>query len=364
MKIYLVGGAVRDELLGLPVKERDWVVVGATPEEMLKLKFKPVGKFFPVFLHPETKEEYALARTERKVAGGYHGFTFDTATSVTLEEDLQRRDITINAMAKTPEGKIIDPYGGQDDLKKKIIRHVSRAFVEDPVRVLRVGRFLARFAEWGFTVAPETLSLMKDITAKGEIDHLVPERVWKEMERALGEKSPEAFIQVLRQCGALKILLPEIPEDAELVLQNAKSVDDSIIRFAVLLHTLDEKEVMNVCQRLKVPSDFQAMTKLVAKYHSVPMKTPAQILKILEDCDVFRRSERFPKLLTALCLCNVPVMSESTTILAKAYHAAQSVDVKNIIATLKEPSGLDVKEAIHQAREEAIRVSLGHFYLS
>ena len=210
MKTYRVGGCVRDRLLNLTIKDRDWVVVGASPEEMLKQGFKAIGKDFPVFLHPKTKEEYALARTERKTGPGYTGFEFHATADVTLEEDLQRRDLTINALAETDSGEIIDPYHGQQDLHDRILRHVSSAFAEDPVRILRVARFAARYAELGFTVAEETMALMQDMVEQGEVDALVPERVWQEMQKALSEKAPARFIEVLRECGALKKLLPEV----------------------------------------------------------------------------------------------------------------------------------------------------------
>src|SRR5262249_20123816 len=210
MEVYLVGGAVRDRLLGLPIRERDWVVVGARPEDLERQGYLSVGKEFPVFLHPQTREEYALARLERKVAPGYRGFTTQFSPEVTLEEDLKRRDLTINAIAETADGKIIDPYGGQRDLTAKVLRHVSEAFVEDPVRILRLARFAARFADLGFTVADETLSLMRQMVGSGEVDALVPERVWQETERALGESRPDVYFQTLRNCGALATIFPEI----------------------------------------------------------------------------------------------------------------------------------------------------------
>src|SRR5580693_6148519 len=210
MQVYLVGGAVRDSLLGLPVKERDWVVVGSTRDELLRLKYREVGRDFPVFLHPESHEEYALARLERKVAPGYRGFAVEFGSEVTLEEDLARRDLTINAIAQAADGSFIDPYGGKGDLDSRTLRHVSEAFSEDPVRVLRVARFAARFAALGFRVAPETLELMRDMTAAGEVQALVPERVWQETERALGEAHPEVFFETLRACGALAVIFPEI----------------------------------------------------------------------------------------------------------------------------------------------------------
>src|SRR5690349_1286787 len=257
MEVYLVGGAVRDRLLGLPVRERDWVVVGARPEDLERQGYTPVGREFPVFLHPQTKEEYALARLERKVSPGYRGFTTQFSPDVTLEEDLKRRDLTINALAEAASGEIIDPYGGQRDLQARVLRHVSEAFVEDPVRILRLARFAARFAELGFTVAPETLRLMSEMVKSGEVDALVPERVWQETERALGEARPDVFFQVLKECGALAVIFPEIdalygvPQPAKwhpeidtgvhvmlAVRYAARRGTPTSVRFGVLMHDL------------------------------------------------------------------------------------------------------------------------------
>lgn len=261
VKIYLVGGAVRDQLLGRLVKERDWVVVGATPEAMLALGYRPVGKDFPVFLHPETHEEYALARTERKIGPGYHGFACTASPDVTLEEDLKRRDLTINAIAQTPSGDIIDPYGGVQDIQDRVLRHVSPAFVEDPVRILRLARFAARYSGLGFYVAPETRVLMQQMVMQGEVDHLVAERVWQELERALGEAEPGQFFEVLRSCSALAVIFPEIdrlfgvPQSPQwhpeidtgvhtlMVLAQATRLTSSIpVRFAALVHDLGKGE--------------------------------------------------------------------------------------------------------------------------
>ncbi|MFI4938420.1 MAG: multifunctional CCA addition/repair protein [Candidatus Berkiellales bacterium] len=404
MKIYLVGGAVRDELLGQPISERDYVVIGAKPTDLLAQGFIPVGKSFPVFLHPQTKEEYALARTERKVAGGYHGFEFDTSMTVTLEEDLARRDLTINAMAKSEQGDIIDPYGGQKDLKNRILRHVSPAFVEDPVRVLRVARFAARYASVGFKVVPETLALMQQMVIKGELDYLVPERIWKEMSRALTEETPVAFIQTLRQCHALKIILPEIdrlygipqsekshPEKdtgihIELVLQQATRLSkDPEVRFAALMHDVGkgitppaewpkhrdheasgEQIARALCERLRVPNDFQQLAQMVAKYHGAchdaMNKNAEAILQLLEKCDAFRRRDRFLQFLVA-CeadfrgrpgyeTADYPVSNRWLA----ALQAAEQVDVRSVIANLSQakPSGEEVKNAIYQARIKAI----------
>jgi tRNA nucleotidyltransferase (CCA-adding enzyme) len=341
MKIYLVGGAVRDRLLGLPVKERDWVVVGTRPEELQRLGFRPVGKDFPVFLHPETHEEYALARTERKTAAGYRGFTVHAAPDVTLEEDLRRRDLTINALAQDERGNIIDPYGGRQDLAQRILRHVSPAFAEDPVRILRAARFAARFQYLGFRIADETCALMRGMVEAGEVDALVPERVWQELVKALGERTPAAFFEALRACDALAKLFPELdrlygvpqapqyhPEiDAGvhtmLVLdQAAKLSADPIVRFAALMHDLGKgltpreewpshrrhelrgaELVDALCDRLKAPNSYRELARHVARYHLHGHRAlelrPATTLKVLEALDAFRRPERFEQFLLA-----------------------------------------------------------------
>jgi len=341
MKIYLVGGAIRDRLLGLPVKEKDWVVVGATPADMAALDYKPVGKDFPVFLHPATKEEYALARTERKTGRGYHGFEFHSAPEVTLEEDLKRRDLSINALAEDADGQLIDPYGGVQDLQAKLLRHVSPAFVEDPVRVLRVARFAARFAPLGFTLAPETLALMRQMVDNGEVDALVPERVWQETLKALGCERPSVYFSVLRECGALAKVFPElerlfgVPQPAKwhpeidtgvhvfMVLDQAARLSaDLSVRFAALTHDLgkgttpkdvlphhyghEERSVVLVeglCERLKTPRDFRELAVLVAHYHGLAHRAQAlradTLLKLLENSDALRRPERFELFLLA-----------------------------------------------------------------
>ena len=273
MKIYLVGGAVRDKLLGLPIKEKDWVVVNATVDDMLALRYRQVGKEFPVFLHPKTGEEYALARMERKVKPGYQGFTFDTSPDVSLEEDLIRRDLTVNAMAEGEDGKLTDPYGGKKDLDAKVLRHVSPAFAEDPVRILRVGRFFARYAQLGFTIAPETIALMKQMVQAGEVNALVAERVWKELERALGEKNPEKFFEALAICDALPILFPgiQINSDGMKALTAAAILSDkSVIRFAALLHALpDAKQtISSLCDRYRVPNSFRELALLTATHYA------------------------------------------------------------------------------------------------
>lgn len=339
MKIYLVGGAVRDKLLQRTVTEKDWVVVGSSPAQMQQLGYSAVGKDFPVFLHPQTKEEYALARTERKTGHGYGGFSFYCGTEVTLEEDLIRRDLTINAMAEDEQGNIIDPYHGQQDLADKILRHVSPAFAEDPVRILRIARFAARYHALGFRVASETIALMQTMAANGEVDHLVAERVWKETERALGEPHPEIFIEVLRAANALARLFPEIdalfgvPQTAThhpevdtgihtlMSLQQAvKLGGDSCVRFATLLHDLGKAKtpvaewprhiaheerslplVKQLCARISAPKDFKDLALMVAQWHThchraLELK-PATILKVLQANDAFRRPERFEQFL-------------------------------------------------------------------
>jgi tRNA nucleotidyltransferase (CCA-adding enzyme) len=341
MQVYLVGGAVRDRLLGRPVKERDWVVVGASPEELERQGFVPVGREFPVFLHPQTHEEHALARLERKVAPGYRGFTTQFSPDVTLEEDLRRRDLTINAMAETPSGDIVDPYGGRRDLEARLLRHVSDSFIEDPVRVLRVARFAARYAELGFRVAAETVALMRGMTDSGELTALVPERVWQETERALGESRPDVFFETLRQCGALQVIFPELaalygvpqpprwhPEvdtglHVMLALRYSASTGASTAaRFAVLMHdlgkalTIPERwpshrgheeagvpVIEALCVRLKVPNSYRDLAVLTARHHAVVHRAaelrPATVLKLLEVTDAFRRPERFEEMLAA-----------------------------------------------------------------
>jgi tRNA nucleotidyltransferase (CCA-adding enzyme) len=360
VKTYLVGGAVRDKLMKRGVTERDWVVVGSSPTAMLALGFESVGKDFPVFLHPTTREEYALARTERKISRGYGGFEFDTA-KVTLEEDLKRRDLTINAMAETEEGQIIDPYGGRDDLQKKILRHVSEAFAEDPVRVLRVARFAARFAEERFTVAPETLQLMRNMVESGECDFLVPERIWKEMSRVLQENTPVVFFQTLRACGALKKILPEIEENPSvdhLLIQITAVTNNPIIRFAAFTQTLEEPLLIKLCRRLKVPSDYQELALLVIRYHqeyeAINNKNAEQILKLLEHVDVFRRPARMFDFMTA-CLSAIPACQMR---FQKAFEVTAAIDIKQIIAALNTTEGNKIKEAIHIARREAIEKAI------
>ena len=349
MQIYLVGGAVRDQLMHYPSGDRDWVVVGACPEQMLELDYTPVGKDFPVFLHPQTKEEYALARTERKIAPGYTGFQFHCAADVTLEQDLIRRDLTINAMAQDQNGHTIDPYGGRTDLKEKKLRHISAAFAEDPVRILRVARFAARYHHLGFTVATETLELMRQMVNAGEADHLVAERIWKEMSRALQERSPQIFIQILRDCGALGRIMPElnqlfgVPQPARyhpeidcglhtlMVLEQAallssnlqQSASDKLsLLLACLLHDLGKGTtptdilpshhghetrslplIEQLCQRLAVPKEPRELALKVAEFHScihrIREKSAERRYEIMKSTDAFRRPEKFELLLLA-----------------------------------------------------------------
>lgn len=345
MQVYLVGGAVRDSLLGHPYQEKDYVVVGATPEHMLAQGFQPVGKDFPVFLHPETKEEYALARTERKSGKGYHGFQFFTDTTVSLEEDLIRRDLTINAIAMDQDGKLYDPYGGQTDLENKTLRHVSEAFAEDPLRVLRVARFAARYSAYGFHIAPETLQLMQTMAESGELDALTPERVWKETSRALLEDHADIYFQTLRDCGALKHLFPEIdalfgvPQRPEyhpevdcgihtlMSLQQACKSNYSLdVRFAVLVHDLGKaltpvnelprhimheergvKPVTELCERLKVPTQTRQLALSVCKEHlkchQIMSLKPGTVWRLLQRLDVLRRPERVEAFVQA-CECD------------------------------------------------------------
>lgn len=400
MKTYLVGGAVRDKLLGRPVTEQDWVVVGATPEQLQTQGFTPVGKDFPVFLHPETKEEYALARTERKTGHGYAGFSFYCGKEVTLEEDLIRRDLTINAMAEDEQGNIIDPYGGLPDLQQKILRHVSPAFAEDPVRILRIARFAARYHSYGFHVAKETNELMRGMVSNGEVDHLVAERIWKETERALAEPNPEVFIQVLRDCGALQRIFPEIdalfgvPQTAThhpevdtgihtlmSLQQTVKLTNNTCIRFATLLHDLgkgstpveelprhiahEERSlplVRKLCEHIAAPRDYKELALMVAQWHThchraMELK-PATILKVLQSNDAFRRPERF---LQFLICCEADARGRTgfedrdypqADFFRRALSAAQKID----LAPLREKglTGQAFGEAITRLRLDKI----------
>ena len=350
MKAYVVGGAVRDELLGLPLQDKDYVVVGATPEEMVAQGFKPVGKDFPVFLHPQTHEEYALARTERKSGRGYKGFTVHAAPDVTLEDDLRRRDLTINAMAKAADGSLIDPFNGRRDLEAGVLRHVSEAFAEDPVRILRVGRFAARFA---FRVADETLALMRRMVATGEADYLVPERVWQEVARGLAEPHPERMFEVLEACGLADKLF-DVVKPVPLLLQAAAKQTDSIAaRFAVIAWPHREAEVTAVCERLKAPTEVRELALLACRnrvaLRAAPLATPAALLELLKRTDAFRRPERFGELLLVARLASPGL---DTSRLERALTAAQSVDAGAIAA--KAAAAADIPRLVDEARERAI----------
>ncbi len=399
MKTYLVGGAVRDKLLGLPVKENDWVVVGATPQQMLDAGYSQVGKDFPVFLHPDSKEQYALARLERKTASGHKGFAFDTTGSVTLEDDLKRRDLTINAIAESADGTLIDPYGGQQDLAQRRLRHVSDAFAEDPLRVLRVARFAARLAQQEFSVAPETLALMRQMSESGELASLPGERVWQEILLALQTNHPDVFISVLRDCGALSVLLPELdklfgipqPEHHHpevdtgihilLCLQQAvKLSEDSVVRYAVLVHDLGKgltnpakwpshvgHEMLGlqaldaVHKRIPVPNDYVALARLVSEHHlnshrALELRSTT-LLRLLESLDAFRRPQR----LTQFCLaCEADARGRTglesrpypqSAYLQSVYNAACEIDIP---ALLKENPESKPEDVIRRARLERI----------
>ena len=399
MRVYLVGGAVRDRLLGHPYHEKDYVVVGATPEQLIAQGYQPVGKDFPVFLHPKTKEEYALARTERKSGHGYHGFEFYTDPSVTLEDDLIRRDLTINTMAMDDDGTIYDPYHGQQDLADKILRHVSPAFAEDPLRVLRVARFAARYAQYGFTVADETLDLMRQLTESGELNALTPERVWKETSRALMEDHADVYFEVLRACGALKVLFPEInalygvPQRPEyhpeidcgihtmMALQQACKAHYSLdVRFAVLMHDLGKaltpkeelprhimheergiKPVTEVCDRLRVPTQTKQLALAVCKEHlkchqAFTLKA-GTVWRLLQRLDVLRRPERVEAFLQA-CECDA---KGRLGLEDRPYPQAKYLlDAMQMVRTIKasdlppEITGADIGEMLIQKRIEAI----------
>ncbi|MBS0299979.1 MAG: multifunctional CCA addition/repair protein [Proteobacteria bacterium] len=381
MKTYLVGGSVRDELLGLPVKDHDYVVVGASPEDMVQLGYRPVGKDFPVFLHPQTHEQYALARTERKVSRGYKGFEVFTSPQVTLQEDLARRDLTINSIAKDEAGNIIDPFNGVADLEAGILRHVSPAFSEDPVRILRAARFAARFS---FRIAPETLTLMSDMVHNGEVDALVPERVWQELSRGLMEKNPARMFYMLRECGALARIVPEVdvlfgvPQPAHahpeidtgvhimLAIDYAAARDYSLpVRFATLTHDLGKgttppeewprhighearsiELTQNLCERIRAPKDVRDLALLVARYHGNVHRAeelkPSTMADMLQAVDAYRKPGRFDEFLQA-CACDFhgrPGYATKPYVPAErfqhAYGAAKSVDAGAIAAGLRQ----------------------------
>ncbi|MBX9850119.1 MAG: multifunctional CCA addition/repair protein [Rhodocyclaceae bacterium] len=399
MKIYAVGGAVRDELLGLAVKDRDWVVVGATPGEMIRAGYRPVGRDFPVFLHPETHEEYALARTERKTAPGYGGFVFHAEANVTLEEDLVRRDLTINAIAQDAQGALIDPHNGRSDIAARVLRHVSPAFAEDPVRVLRVARFAARFSD--FTVAPETMALMRQMVENGEVDALVSERVWQELAKGLLEATPSRMLRVLHECGALRRILPEVnalygvPQRAdyhpevdtgihvEMVVDMSARLQASLpVRFAALTHDLGKgvtpSEILPshrgheahsvrllepLCARLRVPSECRDLALLTARYHGDIHRTaelrPETMVKIIEQADGIRRPDRFMQMLLA-CECDArgrtgheedeyPQAQRFMAVLA----AVRGIDAGAIAKACTDPAQIPAR--VHAARVEAVQ---------
>jgi tRNA nucleotidyltransferase (CCA-adding enzyme) len=399
--VYLVGGAVRNRLLGLPVKERDWVVVGADEASLLAKGFKRVGKSFPVFLHPKTREEYALARTEKKVGVGYQGFICDFHPNVTLEEDLQRRDLTVNAIAQAADGRLIDPYGGLDDLKNKCLKHVSAAFTEDPVRILRVARFMAALAPLGFTVAEETLALMRQMVKAGEVDTLVPERVWQEMERALGEADPTQFFVILRACGALSRLFPAldklwgIPQPAThhpesdtgvhtmVVLRQAAHLSsDKTVRFAALCHDLGKGETSPEhwpkhhghaeqgvtllaawCKQYGVPNEYRELGLAVAEYHGFYGRAfelkPSTVLSLFESIGAFKKNTRLEHFILA-CEANArgPTGHENnhysqSGYLRAAFSAVQGVEARKLMAQGFEGAALG--EAIRRERVTAIK---------
>lgn len=364
MKVFAVGGSVRDELLGLPVTDRDWVVVGATPEEMERRGFRAVGSDFPVFLHPETHEEYALARTERKTAPGYRGFAFHASPDVSLEDDLNRRDLTINAMARGEDGVLVDPHGGAGDLERGVLRHVSEAFAEDPVRILRVARFAARF---GFEVAAETMELMRRMVRSGEADHLVPERVWQELARGLQEPRPARMVEVLRESGALARILPEI--DA-LAGESARPLADRLeaatahslaVRFACLTLGLASDEVVRLCERINAPGECRDLAILAARERAAVEGAGAlgaeALLGLLERTDAFRRPERLERLMDA-CDCDLRSRGLSRRVnrgrLRTAREAALEVDAASLARA--HPAG--VSAAIHAARAARIAAAL------
>ncbi|GAA3910128.1 multifunctional CCA addition/repair protein [Litoribacillus peritrichatus] len=401
MKTYLVGGAVRDKLLNIPSYDRDWVVVGSTPEQMEQLGYRSVGKDFPVFLHPETQEEHALARMEKKQGHGYQGFECQFSPDVTLEEDLLRRDLTINAMALDEKGNLVDPYNGQQDINNKQLRHVSEAFIEDPLRVLRVARFAARFHHLGFTVAPETLQLMTSLSRSGELNYLTAERVWKETERALSERSPQVYFETLRACNALQVIFPEIdnlfgvPQRKEyhpevdtgihtmMVLEQAAGLSESLeVRFSALTHDLGkavtpkhvlpkhighEKEglplIKQLCERLKVPNKPKELALLVGelhtKCHTVFELKPSTLLKLLNQLDCWRKPERFNQFLTS---CEADARGRTgfenraypqANYLQGAYQACLQVNAGNLAKSgLK---GVAIRDELTRQRVDLLR---------
>lgn len=339
-QIYLVGGCVRDRLLGLPIVDRDWVVVGTTPSELLSLDYQQVGKDFPVFLHPITKEEYSLARTERKKGNGYTGFICDFNQHITLEQDLIRRDLTINAIAMDEDGNIIDPYHGVDDINHKLLRHVSPAFREDPLRILRVARFAARYHQLGFVVATETMNLMKEMVLAGEVSYLTPERVWKETEKALSTLNPQIYFQVLEQCGALSILFPSLVLSASIIDASKRAVvltNNLPIRFAVICAELPSKHAVEaLCIKVKAPNNYSKLAIMVNLYYKdaqrAQMLTAEQIICLLNNIDVWRKPQHLYQLIIASEALAKTVSYPQAQYLKNAYKIANSVNAQNIIA--------------------------------
>lgn len=399
MKVYLVGGAVRDQLLGYPIRERDWVVVGSSPEELINLHFRQVGRDFPVFLHPDTNEEYALARTERKSSPGYYGFECDFSPAVTLDEDLSRRDLTINAMAMDEQGQLFDPYHGAEDLRNKILRHVSPAFIEDPVRVLRLARFAARYHHLGFKLADETRSLMYAMVRQGELTHLVAERVWQEWQRSLTELNPEQFILTLRSCGALKIVIPELdalfgvpsspvhhPEidtgvHTLMVFHEATQLSaDPVVRFSALVHDLGKAKspmitwpkhhgheergvpiIEQLCSRLRIPNDYRKLAIMSARFHLTIHRLmelrASTVVKVLEQTDAFRRPQLFHQM---LIVCQADAMGRGKHV---EYEQAKKwthllAECTKITANMmidKGYVGNGIKTALHNKRVSCVK---------
>lgn len=356
MEFFLVGGAVRDRLLGYPSSERDWVVVGATPQQMIAAGFKPVGRDFPVFLHPDTNEEYALARTERKSGHGYHGFTFHASPAVTLEQDLARRDLTINAIAETDDGQLVDPYGGQRDLQLKLLRHVSPAFAEDPLRILRIARFAARYHHLGFTVAAETLALIRQIVESGEVDHLVPERIWKETERALQERNPEVYFDLLLNCGALPRLTGgrwQASGDGWRALRQAVAQQYPVpVRFAVLFTPGQAELAQAVCRYWKVPNGFSELSQLSVREcpHAAAANDAETTFTLIQRSDALRRPDRFVELLQSCAARGTP--ANQLDRLQQALTLAMEIRAQPLLdAGLKGP---ELGQAMAQARRETI----------
>ena len=357
MHIYLVGGAVRDQLLGLPVHEKDWVVIGSTAEEMLSLGYQAVGKNFPVFLHPKTHEEYALARTEKKTGKGYKGFTFYASPNVSLIDDLKRRDLTINAMARTKDGILIDPYNGKRDLKEKIFHHISEAFPEDPVRLLRVARLSTKFPD--FTLHPDTLQLMREMSQRGEVNNLVPERVWKELSRALNNPYPIRFFEVLAECNALPVLFPEIKIDGLGIAALKHPVNErpaSRLRFASLCHDLSHSALSTLCHRYRIPVSYVELCRLVVHYNSfyrnIVNLDAELLLEFISKTDAFRRAERFNNFLSVCHICY-------------EHHEEQFQKMKELLIALKNVktdalqqkklSGIQFSEALKKLRLKTIK---------